>query len=130
MFEFMIYVLVVFAITLTLTKSDIFACKRKFIIDRYEYSKKNGRPCFFHLWFYKMATCEMCSGFWISLFLSPFLSPCNFIVGTLAAYGANWLLHCVENCLYQWGELSRERLKSQPSTDSSKTSGTDNTKNG
>lgn len=119
MFEFLIYALVVFAITLTITKSDIMACKRKFVADRYEYSKKNGKPCFFHLWWYKAWNCSMCAGFWWALVLSPFLSPCHFLAGTLAAYGGNWLLHCLEEYLYT---SSRKGFNNQSSTDSSKTS--------
>lgn len=101
---FILQSLTVFAITLTVTKSSILNCKRQFVITRYEYSKQNGNPCFFHTWWYKMNTCAMCLGFWISI---PVILSCPIkydiiiiIMNCLSTFGINWLLHCVEEYLF------------------------------
>jgi len=96
-----VHTLVVFAITLTMTKSKIMACKRQFVEDRYNHVLKFGeQPCFLHEWWRALWTCSMCCGFWVALITAHWLSPCGIIAGTLAAYGLNWIMHCIENWLY------------------------------
>jgi hypothetical protein len=95
---------VVFGITLVLTKSKILAGKREFVEKRYQASKVDGHPSWIHLWWHAMWTCPMCSGFWIALLVALFLGPC-LIYGTMFAFGANWLLHCLENVLFGAGEF-------------------------
>ena len=115
-----IHSLVVFAITLTVTKSKIMGCKRQFVQDRYDAVLDNEEtPCFLHEWFHAIWTCPMCSGFWVSLATSFGLydSWQEIAIGTLCAYGLNWLLHCVEDFLY---------ISSEEETIGKETSGNDN----
>jgi len=103
--EILLHSLVVFSITLTITKSKIMACKRNFVEDRYDHVLQSNKiPCFLHEWWHAMWTCPMCSGFWVALVTAFWLSPCGIIWGTLAAYGLNWLLHCCEDFLYAMGQ--------------------------
>ena len=96
-----VHSLVVFAITLTITKSEIMACKRFFVEERFDFIKaQGGQPCFFHRWFHAIWTCPMCCGFWIALITSFFFSKHGIICGTLSAYSLNWLFHCCEEFLY------------------------------
>ncbi len=94
--------LVVFAITLTITKADIWATKREFVKNRYEASFVGGeKPNWVHTWWYKMNTCPMCSGFWVSLVVSIFWAvPYGYVATVLALYGLNWLWHCLEHLLF------------------------------
>jgi len=102
-----IHTFVVFAITLTLTKADILACKRSFVEERYDYViQNNQKPCFLHTLWYKIFTCPMCCGFWVALFSSFFIFPEHFMISTLSAYGLNWLLHCGEEALYKYSNRS------------------------
>ena len=111
----LIYVsLIVFAITLTITKADILRSKREFVTKRYEASKLNGRPSFIHTWFYKMFVCPMCVGFPTSLiasicFLTQF--QYKYIGEVLIVYGLNWLWHCLEDALFYIGRLAKNKLE-------------------
>lgn len=95
---------VVFAITLTITKSKIFACKREFIEKRYQQAKINKNLTFVHTWWRAVATCAMCSGFYFSILVSLYNPVCGLIIDTLFAYGMNWLLHCLESVLFNAGK--------------------------
>jgi hypothetical protein len=120
----MLQILSVFAIVLIITKSSILNCKRQFVINRYIYSKQNGIPCFLHTWWFKMWTCAMCLGFWISIIIVLLLPIKNNIIlcviNILAVFGANWLLHCLEELLFYSSEyfkvLSRNSDGSGPET--------------
>ncbi len=62
MIELVVASLIVFAITLTMTKASIFETKREFVRQRYEASFiAEERPNFIHTWFYKMWTSQ---NFW------------------------------------------------------------------
>jgi len=103
-----VHSLVVFAITLIITKSRIMACKRFFVEERYQFVLDSGEiPCLLHEWWHAMFVCEMCCGFWVALATAPYLSECGIVVGTLAAFSGNWLLHCLEDYLY----VKKERVE-------------------
>jgi len=104
--ELVILSLVVFAITLTITKSRIFASSREFIKERYEASFVNGQqPSWFHRWWNATWRCSMCLGFWVSVVLCWFYpTEVNYVIAVLAVYGLNWLWHCLENLLFFGGE--------------------------
>lgn len=98
--------LVVFSITLVLTKSKILACKRKFVENRYQDSKRNKHLSFTHRWWRAVWTCPMCSGFSVAVIVCYFTSDGWFIyiLDVATAFGLNWLLHCIENALFQCGK--------------------------
>jgi hypothetical protein len=98
--------LVVFAITLIITKSKILACKRKFVEERYKASFVNGgQPSWIHTWFHAMATCSMCSGFWIAIPVMLFFREFNYFFDILIVFGLNWLWHCLESALFNFGKF-------------------------
>jgi len=109
--------LVVFAITLTITKSNLFACKREFVTKRYEASFVNGTPLFVHKAWWKFWTCPMCSGMWVAAFVCLFCSSYGYIPSVLSSFAINWLWHCVENILFNLGKLLSD--DSEDSVDSS-----------
>jgi len=100
-------VMVVFAITLVLTKSNILAGKREFVEQRYEASKVNGRPSWFHRWWHSMWTCPMCSGFWIAAIVCPYFPVYAYIVDVLIVFSLNWLVHCLEDFLFYLGRMAK-----------------------
>jgi len=97
---------VVFAITLTVNKSTLFAKKREFVRKRYESSFVGEmRPGAIHRFWYAWWTCPMCFGFWVSLFIVPFatsnlFSHFGYFFDVLMVYGLNWFWHCLENYLF------------------------------
>ncbi len=95
--------LVVFAITLAVTKASIFNTKREFVQSRYEASFVGGeKPNKLHWFWYKMWTCPMCLGLWVSLCVSVCCSTgYGYITSVSALFGLNWLLHCVEDALFR-----------------------------
>ena len=101
-----IHSLVVFAITLTITKSKIKACKRNFVEERF---KSSIDPCFFHEIWNAIWVCSMCSGFWFALVTSLWFadSIAMIIIITFTGFSLNWLLHCLENYLF-WTAKSYE----------------------
>lgn len=105
---------IVFALTLILTKSKILAGKREFVELRYEAAKVNNQdPGWIHRWFHAIMTCPMCCGFWVAIPVSMFL-PYKFIVtDVLVVFGANWLLHCLENLLFFSGEVAKQLDESE-----------------
>lgn len=105
--------LVVFALTLLLAKSKIFACKREFVKKRYAASKVADKPNFIHIWFHAMWTCPMCSGFWLALPICLFFCEANWIVSVLAVFGLNWLWHCLENVLFNLGEILEGEIEKE-----------------
>jgi hypothetical protein len=98
-------ILITFAITLIVNKSQVMASKREFVKQFYEASLLNGPPPFLHTFWYKMWTCAMCFGFWVSLILSYMYREGweGVISTTLIVFGMNWLLHCIENYFFQHG---------------------------
>lgn len=124
MIDIILCSLVVFAVTLTVTKASITAGKREFVTHEYEVaSKVNKRASFIHRWWYKIWTCPMCCGFWVSLWVA-YLYPCPpfgaryawcaYMGQVLVMYGVNWLLHCGENYLFQISEkFSKENGDAQ-----------------
>jgi len=109
--------LIVFAITLIITKSNVLACKREFVEKRYKAAQvANGHPSFLQKWHWKMWTCPMCSGFWISIVVSFFYSALEwsilgYIAQVLIVFGLNWLWHCLENVLFYTGEIISKILE-------------------
>ena len=93
------HTLVVFAITLTITKANIFHAKRKFVDERYKFAVENGNSNFIHRLWHAWWTCPMCLGFWVALATSPFFIYFGIIWDTLIVYGLNWILHCIEDFL-------------------------------
>lgn len=105
--------LIVFAITLTVTKSKLFGTKREFVEKRYQAAKVGDqKPGYLHWWWHAMWTCPMCLGFWISIIVCAFY-PTEFgYVGTcLIIYGLNWLWHCLEDVLFQIGQALSNLIK-------------------
>lgn len=99
----------VFALTLILTKSKVLAGKREFVEQRYEASKVNNQdPGWTHRWWHAMWTCPMCSGFWASLPICYFFPYKHIFIDVLVVFGANWLLHCLENMLFFTGEVVKQ----------------------
>lgn len=93
---------VVFALTLTVTKSKIMAGKREFVTKRYESAKVgNMKPSFAHRVWHAIWTCPMCSGFWFSIPVCWFFPVYGLAFDVLIVYGINWLIHCIENYLVE-----------------------------
>ena len=113
--------LIVFALTLILTKSQIMAGKREFVELRYEAAKQDGHyPSWLHTWFYKMWTCPMCSGFWVAIPVSLFYPIHGIVPDVLIVFSINWLLHCVESLMFFGGEILENIDKAELVNESSK----------
>lgn len=98
--------LVVFAITLIITKSKILSCKRKFVEKRYKSSFINGgRPHWIHSWWHAMWNCSQCSGFWVSIIVVVFFKEFGYFFDVLIVFGLNWLWHCLESALFFGSKL-------------------------
>jgi hypothetical protein len=98
--------LVVFALTLIVTKSKVLAGKREFVEQRYESSKVgNQQPGWIHRWWYSIWTCPMCSGFWFAILVAILFPTHNVFVDVLVLFSLNWLIHCLENILFFGSEL-------------------------
>lgn len=98
--------LVVFAITLTVNKSKLMACKREFVDKRYKASFVGAdRPNFLHSVWHAWWTCPMCFGFWVSLIIAMFFSGYGYIFDVLILYSLNWIIHCIENYLVENSKL-------------------------
>ena len=108
MFNFILDALFVFSIVLILTKSKIFAGKREFVDLRYKAAKVNNQdPGLIHRWWHAIWHCSMCCGFWVAIIFCLFCKRNinhNWFTYTLALFGTNWLLHCVENVLFNAGK--------------------------
>ena len=101
--------LIVFSVTLILTKARILACKRQYVEKRYAASKVGGnKPSFIHTWFYKMWTCPMCSGFWVACAVCLHWHCYGWMADVLIAFGLNWLLHCFEDILVNLSLILKE----------------------
>jgi len=100
-------ILVVFALTLVLTKSKILAGKREFVEQRYEASKIGGQtPGWIHRIWHACWTCPMCSGFWMTIPVCFFYPAYGFFTDVLVVFGANWLVHCLEELLFFAGKFA------------------------
>ncbi len=112
--DIIVLTLVTFAITLVVTKSKILGSKREFVQKRYDASKIGRRSGYIvrciHSWFHAMWTCPMCLGAWVAALLC-YLEPTGFAwwKATSMIFGLNWLLHCLENVMFQIGYFT-ERL--------------------
>ena len=101
--------LAVFAITLIITKSKIMASKREFVEARYELAKIGvNSPDLIHRWWHALITCPMCAGFWIAIIICWIYPVVGIFVDVLVVFGANWLLHCLENLLFFLGKLAEK----------------------
>lgn len=90
--------LVVFTLTLLVTKSKLFACKRDFVVKRFE---ESVNPTFIHYVWHAIWTCPMCSGFWFAFIVCLFFPCCGWIFDVLIISGINWIIHCLESLLFE-----------------------------
>jgi hypothetical protein len=109
--------LVVFAITLVLTKSKIMGGKREFIEREYQVAKQNAerqrsQVAFVHRTWHAIWTCPMCSGFWVAIVVALFfhcpIPGWDYPANVLILFGLNWLFHCLENTLFYTGEILKK----------------------
>lgn len=100
--------LIVFAITLVITKSRLLACKRDFVEKRYQASKLNVYTPWIIKWIHRIwhaiMTCPMCSGAWVSFWVCSIFTVHGYIVDVAISFSLNWLWHCLENVLFVAGE--------------------------
>ena len=100
--------LIVFACTLLVTKSKLFACKREYVEKRYQASKLNEGTPWLLMWVHKIwhaiFTCPMCSGAWWSFVVCSIWSVHGYAADIAISFGLNWLIHLVENLLFVMGE--------------------------
>lgn len=102
-------IFVVFSLTLILTKAKILAGKREFVEERFEASKVMGQsPGWIHRWWHALWSCPMCSGFWVALPVCWFYPAFGLFVDVLVVFGANWIVHCLENLLFFSGKLAED----------------------
>lgn len=102
-------ILVVFALTLILTKSKVLAGKREFVEERYDAAKVGDQhPHWFHRWWHAIWTCPMCSGFWAAIPICFFYPAYGLFIDVLVVFGVNWLVHCFENLLFFSGKLAED----------------------
>lgn len=100
-------ILVVFSLTLILTKSRVLAGKREFVEQRYEASKVGPQnPTWVHRIWHALWTCPMCSGFWMAIPVCFFCPAYGIFIDVSVVFGANWLVHCVENLLFFSGKFA------------------------
>jgi len=98
--------IVVFSLTLILTKSKVLAGKREFVQTRYEAAKVNDEgPSWLHRWWHSWWTCPMCSGFWVGLVICWFFPVYSLFVDLMVVFGLNWLIHTLENILFFTGQV-------------------------
>lgn len=102
---FLVVSFAVFGLTLIVTKSKIFGCKREFVEKQYQASLvANIHPWYIrwiHKWWHAMWTCPMCLGTWISAAAVIYQPICgHWVIDWLAVLGANWVIHCFENWLF------------------------------
>ena len=104
---------VVFAITLIVTKSKVFECKRQFVKDRYQASWTGSqRPHWLHTWWHAMWICPMCLGFWVSIAIAPWFHCFAYVFDVLILFSLNWLIHCLEDLMFQSGKFIENLLDS------------------
>jgi len=107
---FFMIALAVFAITLVVTKSKLFGCKREFVEKRYESSKVGDqRPGIIHWWWHSMWSCPMCLGFWVAAIMAFLFPVYSWFVNWLALSAFNWLLHCLESTLFEMGAYFEQK---------------------
>lgn len=100
---------VVFAITLIITKSKVLAGKREFVERRYEASKVGDQhPGWVHRWWHALITCPMCSGFWVAIPICFFYPAFGLFIDVMVVFGANWIVHCIENWLFFGGKFAED----------------------
>lgn len=98
-------VFIVFALTLILTKAKVLAGKRDFVEQRYDAAKVGTqKPGWFHRFWHALWTCPMCSGFWVAIPVCFFCPAYGIFIDVMVVFGANWLVHCLENLLFFTGE--------------------------
>jgi len=99
----------VFALTLILTKSKVLAGKREFVEQRYDAAKVGDQhPHWLHTWFRAIWTCPMCSGFWVAIPVCFFYPAYGIFIDVMVVFGANWLVHCLENLLFFSGKIAED----------------------
>lgn len=88
------------------------AGKREFVHKRYHAAKVgNMQPSWFHAWWYAMWHCGMCSGFWVAIPVVWLYPVYGFVIDLIVVFMLNWLLHCVENALFQYGDFLEQKNK-------------------
>lgn len=103
--------LVVFAITLIVTKAKVLECKRQFVKERYQASwVGDQKPGWLHWWWHAMWTCSMCLGAWVALVIAPWFYCFGYVFDVLIFFSANWLIHCVEDFMFQTATFSKKFL--------------------
>ncbi len=96
--------LIAFSLTLLITKSRLFHCKREYVEKRYLASfVDNQRPSFIHKVWHAWWTCSMCCGFPVAVVVSAIWPVYGLVADTLAIFALNWLLHCTEDTFYGAG---------------------------
>jgi len=106
--------LVVLAITMTVTKSKLFACKREFVRKRYKAAKVDGAS-FVHYFWHAMWTCPLCFGFWVSLAVCFWFRDhllFGYLPSVLAVYALNWVMNVIEDTVAKVGKHFRTIKKS------------------
>ena len=107
--EILILSLITASIVLIITKSAILGNKREFVKERYEAAKvlaktEGYKVGWIHIWWAAMWNCPMCLGFWVAAILCYFNDTGHYWwSATLMVFLLNWLIHCVENLLFQTG---------------------------
>ena len=105
----LILTIITASIVLIVTKSKIFGAKREFVHQRYleakESAKINGAKVgwvhrIWHAWW----TCAMCFGYWVAAAICLIWdTEYGWFASTLVVGFLNWLIHCLENLLFQIG---------------------------
>jgi hypothetical protein len=52
----------------------------------------------------------MCLGFWIALAVAPWSAVVFYPIDALALFGANWLMHCLEEFMFGAGKFFEKLL--------------------
>lgn len=100
---------IVFALTLILTKSKVLAGKREFVEQRYDAAKVGDQqPGWVHKIWHAWWTCPMCSGFWVAIPVCFLYPAYGLFADIMVVFGANWLVHCLENLLFFSGKLAED----------------------
>jgi hypothetical protein len=47
----------------------------------------------------------MCCGFWVAIPVCYFYPQNNVFIDVMVVFGLNWLLHCLENAIFQMGKV-------------------------
>ena len=105
----LILTLLTASIVLIITKSKILGAKREFVHERYLAAKESAKidgskVGWIHVVWHAWWTCSMCLGYWVAAVVC-YIYPTEYgwLATTLVVGFLNWLIHCVENILFQIG---------------------------